>query len=243
MKRVHRENLCRGDPIGRPSFKHPVLWKGASHRLARTLRTVTRWRIVARRTCTYFCVLELNNRWRGLLSALSAVTIAPQHPYEARQMSHPAWRIITDIDRARDSLLKRHSLRDIQAPATARWRAVKRYLASDSRPTPPSAASSPVCARTATLPCATGIAGWTTATTRSCKSRPSSCNRRWQPRRATCAPPCKSPRSASAAFISANPCTAGYTAARLARWGSWLRQSTRSASMCRAALRPCPRRC
>ena len=32
-------------------------------------------------------------------------------------MSHPAWRIVTDIDRARASLLKRHSLRDIQAPA------------------------------------------------------------------------------------------------------------------------------
>ena len=34
-------------------------------------------------------------------------------------MSHPAWRIVTDIDRARASLLMRHSLRDIQAPASA----------------------------------------------------------------------------------------------------------------------------
>ena len=33
---------------------------GVSHRLARTHKTVTRWRVVERLTCTYFCVSVAN---------------------------------------------------------------------------------------------------------------------------------------------------------------------------------------
>ena len=55
-------------------------------------------------------------------------------PQTDTAMSHPAWRIISDIDAARDSLLKRRSLRDISVPDSVLDRSESLFGERRSRP-------------------------------------------------------------------------------------------------------------